>query len=127
MYAMLAGGGELGGVRLLSQDTIRKASTVQQHPGKNAVMPVDLRWRLGYHGIYTNRGFQKQAYGHFGIGGSGGWAEPDQDLSVALITNGGVKSSVRIGGVAMAAAKARAGRGTVGFAGAARTASFAGA
>jgi len=107
MYAVLAGGGEFNGVRLLSQDTIELASTLQKHPGKNAVVPFDLRWRLGYHGIYTKGGFQDQAFGHFGMGGSGGWADPSQNLSVAMITNGGLKTPTGISAASLAAARAR--------------------
>jgi len=107
MYAALAGGGEFDGFRLLSKDTIEQASTLQKHPGKHAVVPFDLRWRLGYHGIYTARGFQDQAYGHLGLGGSGGWADPGQNLSVGVITNGGMKSSVGVSAAALAGARVR--------------------
>jgi CubicO group peptidase (beta-lactamase class C family) len=92
MYAMLAGGGKLNGTRLLSDSTVAQAATLQPSPGKLAVMPIDMRWRLGYHGVYSNRGFQKQAYGHFGLGGSGGWADPDLNLSLGMIANSGTGS-----------------------------------
>ena len=38
MYAMLAGGGQLGGVRVLSEETVRKASEIQNdqpRPGRH--------------------------------------------------------------------------------------------
>ena len=70
MYSMLAGGGEHDRVRLLSEDNVAQASTLQKPTGKNSVIPFDMRWRLGYHGVATTQGFPKQAFGHFGFGGS---------------------------------------------------------
>ena len=72
-----------------------------------------MRWRLGYHGVATTRGFPRQAFGHFGFGGSGAWADPQRHLSVALIVNSGLGSpfgdlrTARIGGAALACANAR--------------------
>jgi len=113
MYALLANGGEFGGVRLMSEETVDRASTLQRPTGKNSVIPFDMRWRLGYHGVATTQGFPKQAFGHFGFGGSGAWADPSLDLSVALIVNSGMGSpfgdtrTARISGAALSSAKAR--------------------
>jgi CubicO group peptidase (beta-lactamase class C family) len=111
LYAMLAGGGEIDGVRLLSRDTIGRATAIQRPTGKYAVIPFDMRWRLGYHGVFTTQGFQGDAFGHFGMGGSGGWADLSKDLSVAMICNSGVGSPfgdsrlARIGAAALAGAR----------------------
>jgi CubicO group peptidase (beta-lactamase class C family) len=113
MYAMLAAGGEFNGTRLMSQDTVRKAGTLQKPTGKNSVIPFDMRWRLGYHAVATTRGFPEQAFGHFGFGGSGAWADPSLDLSVALIVNSGMGSpfgdtrTARMGGAALSCARTR--------------------
>jgi CubicO group peptidase (beta-lactamase class C family) len=113
MYALLANGGELDGVRLLSQKTLDEATTLQKPTGKLSVIPFDMRWRLGYHGVATTRGFPRQAFGHFGFGGSGAWADPERDLSVALIVNSGLGSpfgdlrTARISGAALSCANAR--------------------
>lgn len=113
MYATLANGGELDGVRLISGDTLDHATTLQKPTGKLSVIPFDMRWRLGYHGVATTRGFPGKAFGHFGFGGSGAWADPEQDLSVALIVNSGLGSpfgdlrTARISGAALGAAKNR--------------------
>ena len=62
---------------------------------------------LGYHGVATTRGFPEHAFGHFGFGGSGGWADPSQRLAVALVVNSGVGTPfgdlriVRIGGAVL--------------------------
>jgi CubicO group peptidase (beta-lactamase class C family) len=114
LYALLANGGELDGVRLLSPETLEQATTLQKPTGKLSVIPFDMRWRLGYHGVATTRGFPREGFGHFGFGGSGAWADPKRDLSVALIVNSGLGSpfgdlrTARIGGAALACANARA-------------------
>ena len=113
MYAMLANGGEFEGVRLLSRETLEQATTLQKPTGKLSVLPFDMRWRLGYHAVATTRGFPRQAFGHFGFGGSGAWADPKRRLSVGLIVNSGLGSpfgdlrTARIGGAELASANAR--------------------
>lgn len=90
MYAALANGGALDGVRLLSEATLRRATTVQPPAATRVVIPFDMRWRLGYHGVLTTRGVPRHAFGHFGYGGSGAWADPARNLAVALIVNSGI-------------------------------------
>ncbi|WP_279249682.1 serine hydrolase domain-containing protein [Candidatus Marimicrobium litorale] len=113
MYATLANGGEFEGVRLLSAGALEQATTLQRPTGRLSVIPFDMRWRLGYHGVATTRGFPQQAFGHFGFGGSGAWADPERDLSVALIVNSGLGSpfgdlrTARISGAALSCANAR--------------------
>ena len=113
MYALLANCGELEGVRLLSEKGLARATTLQKSTGKQSVIPFDMRWRLGYHGVATTRGFPRKGFGHFGFGGSGAWADPERDLSVALIVNSGLGSpfgdlrTARISGAALACANAR--------------------
>jgi CubicO group peptidase (beta-lactamase class C family) len=116
MYAALAGGGAIDGVRLLSEDTVRRVSKTQNTADRRAVIPFDMRWRLGYHGVFTTFGFPGHAFGHFGFGGSGGWADPSQELAVALIVNSGIGTPfgdlriVRISGAALRCAYARSKR-----------------
>jgi CubicO group peptidase (beta-lactamase class C family) len=90
MYAALSMGGELDGVRLLSRRTLAEATQRQRRTSALAVIPFDMRWRLGYHGIFTSLGVPREAFGHFGFGGSGGWADPSRELAVALIVNRGM-------------------------------------
>jgi CubicO group peptidase (beta-lactamase class C family) len=111
-YAALAAGGTLDGVRLLSPETLRRATEVQSNPAGRVVIPFDMRWRLGYHGVLTTRGVPRQAFGHFGFGGSGAWADPRRNLAVALIVNSGLGTPfgdlriARIGGAALASVQA---------------------
>jgi CubicO group peptidase (beta-lactamase class C family) len=90
MYAALAGGGKLGDVRLLSERAVRNATARQNEAPGRSVLPIDMRWRLGYHGVPTTAGFLHNGFGHFGFGGSGGFADPKRDLAVALIVNCGM-------------------------------------
>jgi CubicO group peptidase (beta-lactamase class C family) len=113
MYAALAGEGSLDGVRLLTAETLARATEVQPAPAERAVIPWDMRWRLGYHGVLTTRGVPRRAFGHFGFGGSGAWADPRRELAVALIVNSGMGTPfgdlrvARVSGAVLACADAR--------------------
>ena len=88
MYAMIAGRGTLDGVTLLSPETVTEMSVVRSYrPDLVLVMP--MRWHYGYHVVGTTRGRVDKAFGHFGFGGSGGWADPSRDLAVAMVCNRG--------------------------------------
>ena len=86
MYAALAGGGVLDGVRFLSSDTLRRATEVQT-TRRDIVVGFPMRWRLGYHVAATTRGVIPNGFGHFGFGGSGAWADPDNDLAIGFVCN----------------------------------------
>jgi CubicO group peptidase (beta-lactamase class C family) len=112
MYAALAGGGVLDGERFLSVDTLRRATEIQT-TGPDIVVGFPMRWRLGYHLAATTRGIIPNGFGHFGFGGSGAWADPDNDLAVAFVCNRiagtpfGDTRLLRIGARARAAAATR--------------------
>lgn len=111
MYAMLAGGGSLDGVRLISPKTFRQLSEIQHPPKSRGRNLFDLNWRLGYHRIGTINQLLPEAFGHFGFGGSGAWADPSRELSVALIVNSGSAMLdtriLRMGAAAVKCADAR--------------------
>jgi CubicO group peptidase (beta-lactamase class C family) len=44
-------------------------------------------WRLGYHRVFTTSGPVRGGFGHFGFGGSGGWADPRRRLAVGFVNN----------------------------------------
>lgn len=91
LYATLASGGERNGVRILSEQTLHRASTIQNRT-VDRVVPFPMQWRLGYHRPFTLGlgGGIRHGIGHFGFGGSGAWADFDRDLAVALTLNSGV-------------------------------------
>ncbi len=86
MYAVIANGGEVGGTRLLSPATIEKLRQVQTR-ARDAVIGMPMNWRLGYHRAGAMRYRGDSAFGHYGFGGSGGWADPDTGLSFGFVTN----------------------------------------
>jgi len=87
MYAPLAMGGELDGVRLVSEEVIRKASEVQTKRADRVTL-YPLHWKLGYHRTDAFLMDVPAAFGHFGLGGAGGWANPDHKLSFAFLHSG---------------------------------------
>ncbi len=113
MYAALANGGELDGGRLLTRRTIERATERQPATLERAVIPFDMRWRLGYHGVFTSRGVPRHAFGHFGYGGSGAWADPKRELAMALTVNSGQGTPfgdfriLRLSGAVLACADSR--------------------
>jgi CubicO group peptidase (beta-lactamase class C family) len=93
VYAMLAGGGQAGGVRLLSPQTVRQLAVVHAR-GPDLVLVLPMGWRLGYHSAFTTRGTVRGGFGHFGFGGSGGWADPQRDIALAMVCNRGAGTPI---------------------------------
>lgn len=88
IYSVLANNGEHEGGQLLSAETVRKMSTVQ-NTTRGDVIPVPMRWRLGYHRVFTTGPRTPNAFGHFGYGGSGAWCDPSRELSLGYTVNHG--------------------------------------
>jgi CubicO group peptidase (beta-lactamase class C family) len=86
VYAALAGGGKIDGVRLLSRDTLRRATEVQTR-ARDRVLLLPMHWRLGWHSAFTAGGRLATGFGHFGYGGSGAWADPRSELALAMVNN----------------------------------------
>jgi CubicO group peptidase (beta-lactamase class C family) len=112
MYAALAGGGVLDGERFLTAETLRRATEIQR-TGIDIVVGFPMKWRLGYHLAATSKGIIPNGFGHFGFGGSGAWADPDNDLAVAFVCNRvagtpfGDMRFLKVGAEARTAARAR--------------------
>ena len=86
MYAALATDGSVDGVQVLSPETLREAGRVQNR-SRDYVLGLPMRWRLGYHQAFTIGRPARKAFGHFGYGGSGAWADPETGMSLAFVTN----------------------------------------
>jgi CubicO group peptidase (beta-lactamase class C family) len=89
VYAMLAGDGEIDGVRLLSAEAVERAS---QLVWDNDCIMTRRRLRMGY-GFMHNEpetapmGSNPKAFGHTGTGGAFAWCDRDRNLSFAYCTN----------------------------------------
>jgi CubicO group peptidase (beta-lactamase class C family) len=88
MYALLAGEGELDGVRLVSSERVREIGAVTSR-ARDRVLFIPMHWRMGYHRVFTLGARVPAAFGHYGYGGSGAFCDPSRNLAVALIQNGG--------------------------------------
>ncbi|WP_278265843.1 serine hydrolase domain-containing protein [Nocardia sp. AG03] len=88
LYAALANGGELDGTRVLDPDSIRRFSTRQVFT-PDYVLAFRIPWALGFHGVpmKPSKADPISAFGHFGLGGSGAFADPETGLSLAFVTN----------------------------------------
>lgn len=91
MYAMIANGGELDGMRLLSRATVTEIGQVQNR-GRDKVLFVPMRWRLGYHRAFVLGTRVPAAFGHYGYGSSGAFCDPSRNLAVAMTVNSGAAS-----------------------------------
>ena len=85
MYATLANGGELDGVRILPEDRVRTATRLQTDDLDLAIQQP-VRKALGYFqsGAISAMGPRMTAYGHPGAGGAIGFADPEHEFAFAL-------------------------------------------
>lgn len=93
IYAALAEGGTLDGHRLVGRHTV-DAISKRHNATPDVVLKLPMHWRLGYHRIFSLAPRAPQAFGHFGWGGSGAWADPSRRLSLGFTCNSGTGSPV---------------------------------
>jgi CubicO group peptidase (beta-lactamase class C family) len=88
LYALLANGGELDGVRLLSPSSIAEWGRVRVEQ-KDLYDGRDFRIALGYiaSSSWYRMGPGENTFGDPGMGGAVGYADPDAHLSFAFIPN----------------------------------------
>lgn len=95
IYAALAAGGTIDGVRVIGIDALREA-VVEHSAGDDAVLRRPSRFGLGFQ--LTAPHYQKAggylplvpspgAFGHFGAGGSLGFADPEAGLAFGYVMN----------------------------------------
>ncbi len=85
MYGALACDGMAGGRRYLSSETIKALQRVERYRLDRALFYLPMLWHLGYHSLPVPGG--RAGFGHIGLGGSFGWAEPRLGLSVGYVHN----------------------------------------
>lgn len=89
LYALLAAGGELDGVRLVRRETLERAWQ-QQWQGKDLMSGLTFRIALGF---YLNcppdrpMGSSPRAFGHSGAGGAQSFGDPDNQLAFCYAPN----------------------------------------
>ena len=90
LYSALAGGGEVDGVHVLSPEIIARA-TEPQVDGADLVLQRPTRFGLGFQLAMAERplGPSPRAFGHFGAGGSLGFADPDARVAFGYAMNQG--------------------------------------
>jgi CubicO group peptidase (beta-lactamase class C family) len=97
MYAPLANGGSLGGVRLVDENVLYRMGAVSS-AGVNATLLLPTRFSLGYFKAVDNRRvpyagsgdsaiISEAAFGHPGFGGSVGFADPEARMSFGYTMN----------------------------------------
>jgi CubicO group peptidase (beta-lactamase class C family) len=97
MYAPLACGGSLRGVKLVDSDALVRMAAVSSASGKDAMLLGPTRFALGFMKGMDNRrqppGLQdsvilsEEAFGHAGAGGSLGFADPKARMSFGYTMN----------------------------------------
>jgi CubicO group peptidase (beta-lactamase class C family) len=89
LYAALARGGEIAGIRVLKEDTIR---TIRQEQWRGLCGMTDRIFGMGV-GLFLNTpdyfpiGPNPNSFGHPGAGGAVGFADPDLKLSFSYCAN----------------------------------------
>lgn len=84
MYGAIANGGQLDGQQFLSRSLIAGLTGKRGwRPDRN--IPVPLNFHLGFHSL-PGPGIMP-GFGHVGLGGSIGWADPDSGMAYAVVHN----------------------------------------
>jgi CubicO group peptidase (beta-lactamase class C family) len=84
MYGAIANGGVIDGTQFLSADTVAGLTgRPSYYPDGNMGMPMSFH--LGYHSLPL--GGLLPGFGHVGLGGSLGWADPERGLSFGFVHN----------------------------------------
>jgi len=88
IYAALASGGELDGVRILRRDTIERAREEESY-GPDRVLALVSRFGLGFMLPPENEplGPNPRTFGHGGAGGSLGLADPETKVGFGYVMN----------------------------------------
>ena len=88
LYGVLARGGELDGVRVMSKEQVAKCS-IEQSNGPDALLMINTRFSLGFMMSQpgASLGPNPKSFGHPGAGGSLGYADPDAKIGFGYTMN----------------------------------------
>jgi CubicO group peptidase (beta-lactamase class C family) len=84
MYGAIANGGEIDGKRFLSPEIVA-GLTGRRSLRRDRNIMVPLSFHLGYHSVPF--GNVMPGFGHVGMGGSFGWADPASGLAFSFVHN----------------------------------------
>jgi CubicO group peptidase (beta-lactamase class C family) len=77
--------------RIIAPEQLQRAARQETEGPDKVILGLDIQWGLGFN---VNRGIigaaglgGPKAFGHFGMGGSAGWADPDLDLGMGYVMN----------------------------------------
>jgi CubicO group peptidase (beta-lactamase class C family) len=84
MFGAIANGGEIDGTRFLSRELVA-GLTGRRSRKRDRNILVPLSFHLGYHSVPF--GDVMPGFGHVGMGGSFGWADPATGLAFAYVHN----------------------------------------
>ncbi|MDA0784855.1 MAG: serine hydrolase [Proteobacteria bacterium] len=90
IYAMLANGGTIDGVRILSPEAVARATVTQWTEEADGMTGRPMRYAMGYAKNppgATIMGPNENAFGHLGSGGARAIADPDRNLSLCFVSN----------------------------------------
>lgn len=97
MYAPLACGGSKDGTEYVDRDTLSRMGAISSATGRDVVLLIPSRFSLGFMKTMDNRkqpqGYQdsvimgEDAFGHAGLGGSLGFADPGVEMSFGYTMN----------------------------------------
>jgi CubicO group peptidase (beta-lactamase class C family) len=85
MYAATVG--EIDGVRLLSPETAAVLAR-SENQGRDKVLIFEIKFCRGFMAMRAmSKRFGEKAFGHYGAGGSVGYADPEHELAFAYVMN----------------------------------------
>lgn len=90
IYAALANGGEIDGVRLLSAEALARATTDQWEDEDDGTTGQHIRMTMGFWKNPKGKtifGPNPEAFGHSGMGGARALADPERNLALAYVTS----------------------------------------
>jgi CubicO group peptidase (beta-lactamase class C family) len=87
VYAALAAGGAIDGVRIVDRGALADAAAEQVY-GPDRILHRQSRFGLGFQLTQPERpmGDSPRAFGHFGAGGSLGFCDPEAGIAVGYVT-----------------------------------------
>ena len=91
-FEMLLNGGELNGTRIFSERTVFRSTLETTRPEIDRTLMIPMRYgmgpMLGANPVGLFGPMSKHAFGHLGFSNILCWADPERDISVALLSTG---------------------------------------